>query len=98
MPDVLLLDLMLPKVNGLQVLQALRTRPGGTAVPVVAITAYSFARDIAALGQGEMVVRRGEHFSAQEMMRWLETVLQALPARYLTPGGPEPEPAAVTTG
>lgn len=97
-PDVLLLDLMLPKVNGLEVLQALRARPGGKQVPVVAITAYSFTRDVAALGQGEMVVRRGEHFNALEMTRWLETVLQAMPARHLTPGGPVSEPAPVPTG
>jgi CheY-like chemotaxis protein len=89
---------MLPKVNGLEVLQALRARPGGKQVPVVAITAYSFTRDVAALGQGEMVVRRGEHFSALEMTRWLETVLQAMPARHLTPGGPVSEPAPVPTG
>ncbi len=47
-PDMLLLDLMLPKVNGIQVLRALRSRPEGAEVPAVAITAYSFARDVAA--------------------------------------------------
>ena len=97
-PDAVLLDLLLPKLNGMQVLHRLRSTPGGDTLPVIAITAYGFAQDVAAMGQGEMVVRRGEHFSAQEMMRWLETVLKALPARHLTPGGPEPAPAPVPTG
>ncbi len=97
-PDVLLLDLMLPKINGLEVLHQLRARQGGKDVPVVAITAYGFAQDVATMGHGEMTVYRGEHFGAQEMVRWLETVLQAMPARHLTPGGPVSEPEPTMTG
>ncbi len=88
-PDLVLLDLILPGINGLGVLRALRDHPRCREVPAVAITAYSFARDVASLGRGFMSVRRGEHFSAAEMARWLETVIQSLPARHLTPGGLE---------
>jgi len=89
-PDVVLLDLLLPKVDGLGVLRELRSREGGGDVPVAAITAFGFEQDVALLGQGLITVRRGKHFSAGEITRWLETVLQVLPARYLTPGGHEP--------
>ncbi|MGQ9555740.1 MAG: ATP-binding protein [Anaerolineae bacterium] len=97
-PDVVLLDLILPKVDGLAVLRELRQREGGEDIPVVAITAYGFQQEVALLGEGLITVRRCKHFSASEITAWLETVLQALPARHLTPGGRELEPIPTLTG
>ncbi|NPV09636.1 MAG: hybrid sensor histidine kinase/response regulator [Anaerolineae bacterium] len=97
-PDVVLLDLILPGVDGLGVLRELRQRPGGLEVPVIAITARSFAQDMASLGSGQVRVRRGTHFTANEITRWLAAVCQAFPARHLEPGGPGPEPAPVRPG
>ena len=92
-PDIVLLDLVLPRLDGLGVLAELRSRPWGQQVPVVAITAYGFQQDVAKLGQGFISVQRGKYFSASEITRWLGTVLTAFPARHLEPGTPGPEPA-----
>lgn len=46
LPKVILLDLGLPKVNGLQVLKALRAVPHTQSVPVVVLTSSREERDI----------------------------------------------------
>ena len=38
-PDVILLDLMMPKLNGFDVLQALQSRPDWKRIPVVVVSA-----------------------------------------------------------
>jgi CheY-like chemotaxis protein len=38
-PELVVLDLMMPWVNGIQLLAAMRQQPGLTAVPVVVVTA-----------------------------------------------------------
>ncbi|MGI6208868.1 MAG: ATP-binding protein, partial [Anaerolineae bacterium] len=84
-PDVILLDLLLPKASGIQVLEAVREAGNGYNPPVVAITAYGFERDLSSLGQGTVAVRRGRSLSAAELARWIESTLDALPARHIIP-------------
>ena len=47
-PDVTILDLKMPKVNGLQVLEAVKRDPDLKAVPVVMLTSSREERDLAA--------------------------------------------------
>ena len=44
-PDVILLDIGLPVMDGYQVLAELRKDPSTAAIPVVALTAYAMAAD-----------------------------------------------------
>ena len=44
-PDLILLDLMLPKVNGYEVLESLKTDPGTGSIPVVVLTAKAEEED-----------------------------------------------------
>lgn len=47
-PDLILLDLNLPKVSGLEVLKNIKTDPGLKVVPVVVLTSSQAESDIAA--------------------------------------------------
>jgi CheY-like chemotaxis protein len=59
-PAVVLLDLKLPKVDGLQVLQAIRDDPGLKSIPVVMLTSSREERDVLrsyAIGVNAFVVK-----------------------------------------
>jgi CheY-like chemotaxis protein len=44
-PDLIFLDLRLPRLDGWQVLRALKGNPATAAIPVVVVTTASFPRD-----------------------------------------------------
>jgi two-component system, cell cycle response regulator DivK len=44
-PDVILMDLQLPGIDGTQALGLIRNDPGGADVPVVALTAFAMVED-----------------------------------------------------
>ncbi|MEO1688812.1 MAG: response regulator [Pseudomonadota bacterium] len=44
-PDLLILDVMLPRLNGFDVLRRLRAEPEGRALPVIMLTAKGQAQD-----------------------------------------------------
>jgi CheY-like chemotaxis protein len=44
-PDVVLLDIKLPDMSGLEVLRVLRSKPSSSTVPVIAVTAHSMQGD-----------------------------------------------------
>jgi CheY-like chemotaxis protein len=46
-PDLILLDLMMPQMNGFEVLERLRADPMTAPVPVIVLTALAQERDIA---------------------------------------------------
>ena len=62
-PSVILLDLKLPKVSGLEVLRAIRVHPAFGAVPVVVLTSSSEDNDIHeaySLGANSYIVKTVE--------------------------------------
>ena len=44
-PDVILMDIQLPDIDGVTALQRLRANPRTAAIPVIALTAYAVAGD-----------------------------------------------------
>ena len=44
-PDVVLLDLSMPVLDGWQTLRAMRASPGGAVLPIIAVTAHAMAGD-----------------------------------------------------
>lgn len=44
-PDLILLDLMLPKFNGFEVLESLKNNPGTSEIPIIVLTAKAGEED-----------------------------------------------------
>lgn len=77
-PDLILLDLMMPVMNGLQVLERVRAMEFGAEIPVVVLTASTRTADrdaVERISHAQLLVKP---FSP---MRLLELVEQILPAR-----------------
>jgi CheY-like chemotaxis protein len=101
--DLVLLDVMLPDVHGIRVLEAIRALPGGADVPVLLMSAVYrseslFQRDIARLGVSGFL---SKPFSLLELGRRIETLLgspeggrAAVRERLGRGAAPEATPAA----
>lgn len=81
-PDLLLLDLIMPDVDGFQILARMRADPQWSAIPVILLTATSLAEDVLSLRRGEVVVRRPEGLRPAEVLRCLEAVIPVLEPHY----------------
>ncbi len=91
-PDLILLDLMLPAMDGLEVCRGLKGRPETRAIPVIMLTARGEESDIVAgleLGADDYITKP---FSPRILMARLRAVLRradtdAEPPRVLEAGG-----------
>jgi two-component system, chemotaxis family, response regulator Rcp1 len=82
-PDLILLDLNLPKLNGLEVLQRIRSTPGLLTVPVVILTTSKRQEDIQetyAAGANTYIEKPQEFARFVQVLQtiqryWLDTAL-----------------------
>ena len=74
-PDLILLDVMLPMLNGFQVLQQLKANPATAAIPVIMLTARGHERDIAAGLEGGADDYLIKPFSFPELIARVSTTL-----------------------
>lgn len=81
-PSVILLDLLMPGINGVQLLSRLEADANTANIPVVVVTARGPAEEAAGLAPGELRLLRRASFSAGDITRILELVSKALPPRY----------------
>jgi CheY-like chemotaxis protein/anti-sigma regulatory factor (Ser/Thr protein kinase) len=81
-PDVLLLDLIMPDVDGFQVLKEIRDDPAIASVPVVVLTATSLAEHALAQRGGEIVIRRTDGLQLGEILACMRAVVEILEPRY----------------
>jgi CheY-like chemotaxis protein len=88
-PDVVLLDLVLPTLDGYGVLEAMRADPGLDAIPVIVITAKGAHTEAVMAHQVSLTKKDG--LTVAELMRWLSSGLDALAA----PGTTVPTSRAV---
>jgi two-component system phosphate regulon response regulator PhoB len=93
-PDLVLLDLMLPDISGLEVCRSLKSNPATRAIPVVMVTAKSAEVDRVVgfeLGADDYVVKP---FSVRELLLRVQAVLRrSQPAQAAAPAVPLPTPA-----
>lgn len=74
-PVVILLDLNLPKVNGLEVLEAIKKHPDFKTIPVVVLTTSSEARDVKTsyeLGANSYIVKPVDFDKFMEVAKQIE--------------------------
>ncbi|HOT93217.1 MAG TPA: substrate-binding domain-containing protein [Anaerolineae bacterium] len=75
-PDLVLLDLMMPELDGFGVLEAMRSDPATRNVPVVILTAQVLTEeDMARLNRGTVSILGKGLFSAEETLQHIESVL-----------------------
>jgi len=75
-PDLVLLDLMMPELDGFGVLEAMRNDPATQRIPVVILTAQVLTEaDMARLNCGMVSILSKGLFSTQETLQHIETVL-----------------------
>ena len=75
-PDVVLLDIMMPEITGIDVLEKLKSDPEVSDIPVIMVTAKSEAEDVAeALGKGAVEYIK-KPINEIEMLARLRTILK----------------------
>ncbi|MCL5995848.1 MAG: hybrid sensor histidine kinase/response regulator [Chloroflexi bacterium] len=81
-PDLVLLDLAMPVMDGFQVLAKMRQDPQLTSIPVILLTVTTYAEDALRRFGGRFVVECKDGLSPLETLRCLKGVLGALEPRY----------------
>lgn len=74
-PDLVIVDLMMPKMSGIEVCQALRADPATTDIPVIMLTARAQESDVArgfAQGADDYIIKP---FSPRELVRRVQAVM-----------------------
>jgi DNA-binding response OmpR family regulator len=75
-PDVVILDLMMPGMDGRQVFDELRAEPSTASVPIVFLTARG--RDDALIAEGSIVVQKP--FDTVDLVATVRTLVETRPS------------------
>ena len=75
-PDLVLLDLILPDINGDQVIDRLRSNPASQHIPVVIVSAHDEMANVGAVS-GSMQVTRAGGLMPGEVMEWIQHVIDS---------------------
>jgi signal transduction histidine kinase/CheY-like chemotaxis protein len=81
-PDLLLMDQMLPELDGLEVLEQMRQVPELVDVSVILVTATSLVEDALTHYNGSMTIRCRNGLKPLEVLRCLSAVIDALQPDY----------------
>jgi signal transduction histidine kinase/CheY-like chemotaxis protein len=90
-PDLLLLDLIMPGADGFQVLDEMRQDSEIADVPVILLTATSYAEDALQQYSNQMVIHRPDGLYPAEVLSCLRAVVGVLEPRYDERSVPEEE-------
>ena len=80
-PDVILLDLMMPEMDGFEVVAALQKDAGWREIPVIVITSLDLtAKDRERLNSGVQSVLVKEKFRPEDLVERIRRLVQSRPA------------------
>lgn len=91
-PDVVVLDVMMPKLDGFSVLRRIRDDPRTARVPVVLLTGRSSPEDLWRGWQEGVDYYLTKPFDSEELLRFMDRALD--PTVLQHPPAPAPDPAA----
>ena len=74
-PDLILLDIMMPKMHGLEVLERLKAKPETKDIPVIMLTARSFAIEDQQKEDLQISQCLSKPFSPKELLENIEDIL-----------------------
>mgnify|MGYP001062529231 FL=1 len=86
-PDAILLDLMMPLMDGFQLLEELKADPILRDVPVVVVTATSYGEDLVARRGSAVAMHRQKGFSIGESLKYLRALLDLTEPDYAPRNG-----------
>jgi two-component system, OmpR family, phosphate regulon response regulator PhoB len=75
-PDVMVMDWMMPRMNGIEATRAIRAEPRTAAIPVILLTARSQAEDFAAGKAAGVNAYLVKPFSPFELLERVESLLE----------------------
>lgn len=84
-PDVILLDIIMPKMNGHDVLHRLKDDPDTCTIPVIMLTAKGAERDIAASFQLKAAFHVEKPFQVRDLLEKIQVAF-ILSAPHASPG------------
>ncbi len=74
LPDLVLLDLMLPDIDGLQVIDRIRSEPAWSRVPIVVVSAQEDIDTLESLN-GAMIIAKSSGLNVAEVVQWIQQVV-----------------------
>ena len=88
-PDLILLDLLMPEMDGFEFLAELHAEPAGSRIPVVVVTAADLTEDDhRRLNGGVERILLKQAYSREELLEILRQLVgQAVPTRPVEPQG-----------
>ena len=75
-PDLILMDIQLPIIDGLEVARRLRQMPGFNHIPIIALTAYAMEEDKERIIKAGCDAYLAKPFSTRELVARVKTVLR----------------------
>jgi CheY-like chemotaxis protein len=75
-PDVVLLDVLMPEVDGFEVVRKMKANPALASVPIIMISAYGAMETIEASADGELAVVKPAGFQPIELVRCIEALVE----------------------
>ena len=81
-PDLVLLDLAMPEVDGFQILSEMRSDEILARVPVILLTATSYVEDALSQYGNQMLVRRSRRLNTTEVLTCIGAIVGVLEPRY----------------
>lgn len=76
-PDLILLDLVLPDMDGLQMLETLRADERSKDIPVLIVTARDYSEELTVQNSSPIAIVRRQGFRPAEVIRYLQALLDA---------------------